>query len=299
VLDACRRSRSAAQVTHAIYGVLYRLAATTPRHLSPRLAPEVTRALRHAYGLTPSAAANDGIVPTRSQAWGHVLHAAIADHLDVLGHFRDASHDPPHVDWLVTGSGFDRARFEALWDNVGCFLTTRAAAINVPASTAIARSAQHLRDGRMIGTPRTTRQPRFEGFWDRPLPGLLEALGTSPTGLSSDEAQRRLRLYGPNALAQESRFAALIEFMRFFANPLVLILLVASTISITLGDPVGGLIIIAMVLLSVLLNFFMEFQARHAVEAIRKEVATTAAVVRDGQEKELPIAELVPATSSS
>jgi Mg2+-importing ATPase len=44
----------------------------------------------------------------------------------------------------------------------------------------------------------------------------------------------------------------------------------------------------------VFLNFFMEFQARHAVEEIRKQVATTAAVVRDGHEQELPVAELVP-----
>ena len=68
----------------------------------------------------------------------------------------------------------------------------------------------------------------------------------------------------------------------------------ASGISLVLGDPVGGLIIIAIVLLSVLLNFFMEFQARHAVEEIRKQVATTAAVMRDGREQELPVAELVP-----
>ena len=146
----------------------------------------------------------------------------------------------------------------------------------------------------MAGARGTTRQTRFAGFWDRPLAGLLDALGTTPAGLTSDEAQRRLRLYGRNVLAQESRFAALIGFLRFFANPLVVILLVASVISITLGGQVGGLIIIAMVLLSVLLNFFMEFQARHAVEAIRRQVATTAAVVRDGQEQELPIADLVP-----
>lgn len=126
----------AAQVTHAIYGALYQLAAATPRHLSPRLAPQVARALRHAYRATPSAAANDGIVPTRSQAWGRVVHAAIADHLDVLGHFRDASHDPPHVDWLVTGSCFDRTRFEALWNDVTRFLTVGAAATEVPASAA-------------------------------------------------------------------------------------------------------------------------------------------------------------------
>ena len=75
---------------------------------------------------------------------------------------------------------------------------------------------------------------------------------------------------------QESRFAAFYDFLRFFANPLVIILVVASVISITLGDRVGGLIILAMVAMSVSLNFFMEFQARNAVEQIRKRVATTA-----------------------
>jgi triacylglycerol lipase len=111
-----------AQVTRALYGVLYRLSAATPHHLSPRLAPAATRVLRHAYKETPSAADNDGIVPTRSQAWGQVFHAAVADHLDVLGYFRDASCDPPHVDWLVSGSGFTRPQFEALWDDVSRFL---------------------------------------------------------------------------------------------------------------------------------------------------------------------------------
>ncbi len=112
----------AAQVTHALYGALYQLIAAAPERQSPRLAPAQTRALRRVYGATPSADANDGIVPTLSQTWGHVIHAAVADHLDVLGHFRDAAHDPPHVDWLVTGSGFDRRRFEALWADVARFL---------------------------------------------------------------------------------------------------------------------------------------------------------------------------------
>lgn len=117
----------AGQATRALYGALYRLAAATPHDLSPRLAPEQARVLRHAFGAMPSAAANDGIVPTRSQVWRHVLHAARADHLDVLGHFRDASHDPPHVDWVVTGSGFDRRCFEALWGDVARFLVSEEA----------------------------------------------------------------------------------------------------------------------------------------------------------------------------
>ena len=108
----------AAQVTHAIYSALYRLIAAAPGRLSLPLAPDQARALQHAYQEMPSPDANDGIVPTLSQVWGHVVHVAVADHLDVLGHFRDAAHHPPHVDWLVSGSGFDRARFEALWADV-------------------------------------------------------------------------------------------------------------------------------------------------------------------------------------
>src|SRR5579864_3558278 len=117
------------------------------------------------------------------------------------------------------------------------------------------------------------REQPVDHFWDRALRDLLEVLDATPAGLTSEEAKRRLRLHGPNSLVGESRWAPLINFLRFFANPLVLILLVASAISIVLGDPVGGSIIIAIVLLSVIVNFYVEFQARHAVEDIRKQVA--------------------------
>ena len=134
----------------------------------------------------------------------------------------------------------------------------------------------------------------LKDFWNKPQPELLELLQATPAGLTSEEAQRRLDLYGPNSMVRESRFAGLVSLLRLLINPLVIILLVASGISLALGDPVGGSIIIAIVLLSVLLNFFMEFQAQHAVEEIRKQVATTAAVMRDGHEQEMPVAELVP-----
>ncbi len=135
---------------------------------------------------------------------------------------------------------------------------------------------------------------KLDRFWNMPLQDLLGLLEATPGGLGSAEARQRLRVHGPNSLEKESRFAALLGFLRFFANPLVLILLAASSISIMLRDPVGGSIIIAIVLLSVVVNFYVEFQARHAVEDIRKQVATTAAVLRDGRELELPIAALVP-----
>ena len=143
----------AAQVTHALFSALHQLIATAPGRVSPPLAPDLARALRRAYRAVPSVHANDGIVPTLSQAWGHVIHAAVADHLDVLGHFRDAAHDPPHVDWLVSGSGFDRQRFEALWTDVARFLVGDA--LREPKRR---RAAGRSRAGRTRGRTKTRRR---------------------------------------------------------------------------------------------------------------------------------------------
>ena len=112
----------AAQVTHAVYAGLYQLNATARSRRSRRLTPDQRRALKRAYGTAPTARGSDGIVPTLSQTWGRVIHATVADHLDALGHFGDAAHQPPHVDWLVSGSRFDRRRFEALIDDVARFV---------------------------------------------------------------------------------------------------------------------------------------------------------------------------------
>ncbi len=68
----------------------------------------------------------DGMVPIASQRHGTVIHEARGDHLDVVGHFDDADHDPPHTDWIHTGSSFDRPQFEALWGAVTRFVANAA-----------------------------------------------------------------------------------------------------------------------------------------------------------------------------
>ena len=80
----------------------------------------------------------------------------------------------------------------------------------------------------------------LDRFWDMPLGDLLGRLEATPAGLTSAEAKAAVASPWPEQPGEESRFAALISFLRFFANPLVIILLVASGISIVLGDPVGG-----------------------------------------------------------
>jgi hypothetical protein len=112
-----------AHATRAVYNALYRLAELTPRTRERRFVAKQTRALRRAYReRLPSRKANDGVVPTQSQVWGEMIHAARADHLDIIGHFRDPSHVPPHFDWLTTGSGFTREHFESVWTDVMDFI---------------------------------------------------------------------------------------------------------------------------------------------------------------------------------
>ena len=111
-----------AQASHALYVGLYSLAARTPPDRVVMPTWEQLQALRAGWRDEPDERANDGIVPSLGQVWGHVICAVTADHHDVIGHFDEPSHDPPHYDWLTSGSGFKRRDFEVLWASVADWL---------------------------------------------------------------------------------------------------------------------------------------------------------------------------------
>lgn len=127
-----------------------------------------------------------------------------------------------------------------------------------------------------------------------PLSVLLGQLRTSQRGLTSDEARRRLTETGPNEPAPPRRGATLLHFFLFFANPLVVILLIASLISGILGDRVNASIIALIVVLSVLLNFVQTYRSQRAADRLREGVAPTATALRDGEWVEIPRRDLVP-----
>jgi Mg2+-importing ATPase len=131
-------------------------------------------------------------------------------------------------------------------------------------------------------------------FWNLPTAALFAELATADTGLTSQEAKLRLLRYGSNDAAAPKRAPAWLGFIRRFANPLVVILLVASALSAATGDVASFAIIAGIVLLSVLLDFVQESRAQSAVDALREQVALRADVCRDGAETSLPVAQLVP-----
>ncbi len=126
------------------------------------------------------------------------------------------------------------------------------------------------------------------------LATLFEQLGSSERGLTTEEADQRLEKFGPNEPTVVRRMAGIRQLLYFLANPLVIILLIASIISAALGEVIDSSIIVTMVLLSVAINFIQSYRSQHAVERLRAGVALTATVLRDGAWAELTRHELVP-----
>ncbi|TAK86795.1 MAG: magnesium-translocating P-type ATPase [Betaproteobacteria bacterium] len=113
-------------------------------------------------------------------------------------------------------------------------------------------------------------------------------------GLSSAEAAERLLRYGRNEIHGEARLAPLALAARQFESPLVLILVFGAVISALLQNWLEAVIILAIVLGSAALGFVQEYRASTAVAALRRRLALTTQVVRDGQACALPAAEIVP-----
>ncbi len=131
-------------------------------------------------------------------------------------------------------------------------------------------------------------------FWAMPLARVLKEVDSTGAGLSSAEADLRLERWGPNEAAPPRRFEALRELARYLANPLVLILLLASTVSAVLGQVLSSAIIALMLVLSVALNFTQAYRSQVAARRLRERVGHTATVVRDGTPREVPAREIVP-----
>lgn len=113
-------------------------------------------------------------------------------------------------------------------------------------------------------------------------------------GLSSGQAATLLEQWGPNRFVETPTLPVWLQFMGHFRNPLVLILLVASTLSALLGEFTNFFIINVIVLLSVILDFAQEHRAQRAAEMLRQSIALTTRVLRDGREQSIPLTELVP-----
>ena len=114
------------------------------------------------------------------------------------------------------------------------------------------------------------------------------------SGLSSAEAEARLRQYGPNRLPEGRRLGPLMRFLRQFHNLLLYLMLGAAAITALLGHWVDTWVIVAAVLINAVIGFIQEGRAENALASIRQLLTAHATVLRDGHAREISAEGLVP-----
>lgn len=131
-------------------------------------------------------------------------------------------------------------------------------------------------------------------YWNLPASELLVELHSSPEGLSTGEAGKRLLQTGLNVIKPHRHDTALQSFVSQFTSPLVLILIFAAVVSAIAGQWTDAIIVVIIVIASALLSFVQEYSAGQAVEKLRAQVAIKASVWREGKEQTIPAEEIVP-----
>ncbi len=131
-------------------------------------------------------------------------------------------------------------------------------------------------------------------YWGLPADQLMAELKTDAGGLSQREAHLRLKRDGPNTLKALKKATALGLLLSQFKSPLVLILIVASGISLAASEWVDAGVVLAIVLGSTMLGFTQEFIAGNAIEKLRSQVTVHSKVLRNGLLKIVPSHQLVP-----
>ncbi len=140
--------------------------------------------------------------------------------------------------------------------------------------------------------PGTEEQGRIDAT--EPVDRLLRDLRASRDGLSTREAQRRLIVYGPNALQRRGRRRLWREFLRQLTHPLALLLWAAAGLAWIAGIVEVAIAILVVILLNAVFAFVQERQAERAVEALQEFLPPRAVVLRDRTRQTIDVREIVP-----
>lgn len=113
-------------------------------------------------------------------------------------------------------------------------------------------------------------------------------------GLSSSEAEKRLKQFGENIVYSKKKVSPFVVLLKKFNSPLLLILIVVSIISFFLGSRTSAMIILFMVFVSALLDFFNTYRSEKAIKKLTEKVTSKVTVLRDGTDQNIEFKKVVP-----
>jgi H+-transporting ATPase len=136
-------------------------------------------------------------------------------------------------------------------------------------------------------------QPANEQAAALPLAELQKNLGTSPEGLSQEEAERRLAQHGYNEIPEE-KANPFLRFFSYFWGPIPWMIEVAAILSALVQHWTDFGIILILLLVNAVVGFWEEYQAGNTIAALKETLALKARVKRDGLWTTISARELVP-----
>ncbi|APB31024.1 calcium-translocating P-type ATPase, PMCA-type [Vagococcus teuberi] len=123
---------------------------------------------------------------------------------------------------------------------------------------------------------------------------VLEKLQSTPNGLSTAEAEKRLKEYGHNQLDEGKKKSLFSKFLDQFKDFMIIILLAAAVLSFFMGDQVEAIMIIVVVFIMAIFGVVQEAKAEEAIEALKDMSTPNANVRRDNTTKTVRSTDLVP-----
>ncbi|WP_222848975.1 magnesium-translocating P-type ATPase [Trebonia kvetii] len=152
----------------------------------------------------------------------------------------------------------------------------------------MAAQVTESREAAAVPPPVTAAEAATLGVSD-----VFTRLGSGPEGLGKDEAARRLRVVGPNAV-RSYRARPWPVLWSQLRSPLLLLLAVTAVASAFLGQASDAVIIGVILVASVGLGFFNEYKAARTAEALHSSIRHRCVVLRDGHPRTVDVTELVP-----
>ncbi len=140
----------------------------------------------------------------------------------------------------------------------------------------------------------------MKDYYALPEDEVIREKATSKDGLTSQEAEERLKKYGENRLREAEKPSLLKRFLEQLKDPMLIILMIAAAVSALTGMASGEsqwtevFIIIAVVLLNAVLGVIQESKAEAAIEALQSMTAAKCKVLRDSRLVSLHSSLLVP-----
>ncbi|MCD6293514.1 MAG: plasma-membrane proton-efflux P-type ATPase [Deltaproteobacteria bacterium] len=139
----------------------------------------------------------------------------------------------------------------------------------------------------------SSNQTKTYDFQSLSVEDLFKRLLASSRGLSAEEASKRLKDYGYNEIT-EKKVSPFLKLLTYFWRPIPWMIEIAAILSAAVHHWADFGIVVLMLLINAVVGFWQEYKADNAIELLKKKLALTSRVLRDGKWKIIPARELVP-----